>query len=197
MNRLGCQLLSSAALTRDQDRNGAVTHLVDQPQDGVNFFASADDILRGELTLNLVPELGVFFLKLVAMPLHLLHELRRFNGNRRLGRQCLQYFFVIPGECPGLFIQYLKGSDDLPFMVSQRYREKTLSAISSAKVDLPIKARIAMRMLDINGLSRQGDRSGDAQASIKTYLFTTKCDLRPELTSFAIQQKKGGSIGLH
>src|SRR5262245_35256031 len=131
------------------------------------------------------------------MPLHLLHQLRRFNSNRRLRREGFQYLFVIPVKCTSLFIQYLKGSDDLPFMVPQRYGEKALRAISGAKVNLPIKARITMRMLDINCLSRQRHRSGDAQASIKPNLLTTKCDLRPELASFPIEQKKSGSIGLH
>src|SRR4030095_1910728 len=125
---------------------------------------------------NLFPELRVLLLKLVTMPLHLLHQLRRFNSNRRLRRECFQYLFVILVEYTGLFVQYLKSSDDLPFMVAQRHGEKTLCAISGAKVNLPIKARIAMRMLDINCLSRQGDRAGDPQASIKPNLLTTKCD---------------------
>src|SRR6516165_4668585 len=162
MNRLGCQFLPSPALPRDQDTNGAVTDLVNQPQDGANSLTGAKDALSGKSPFNLLPELRVLLLKLVAMPLHLLHHLRRFNSNRRLRRECFQYLFVILVECTCFFIQHLKSSDDLPFMVSQRHGEETPRAISGTKVNLPIKARIMMGILNIDRLSRQGHRSGDA-----------------------------------
>src|SRR5262245_38545251 len=97
--------------------------------------------------------MSVLLLKLFAMPPQPLQQLRRFNGNCRLRRQCFQNLFVGLVEKPGLFVQYLKRADDLSLVRSQRDGEEAPRAVTATKINLVVKARVLMSILDINCLS--------------------------------------------
>ncbi len=122
--------------------------------------------------------------------------LRGLQSRCCLNAKLRQAFFVFCGERPGELIDHLKSADPLAIAVEQRHAEKVFRFVSAFDIDLFVKPRIAIRIVDLYGRAGLNDFADDSRTVGKPQRapFDSQCRACNDLPVILVPDEDAGAI---
>ena len=194
---LGDHFLARAAFTGDEHIDQAVANPFDEARHLPETGAGTDDAVRGIAVLHFAEQVGILFHQFVLAAPQLADQLRRFDGDGRMGGEGFQRLLVARGKIPVVLVEGFKGSDDLAALVAHGHGEHVTGMIPGLPVDGMVEAGIVVSVANIGRASAHDGAAHHPAASVETeYLRAAQGNLRPQLVAFAIEQKNAGTIAI-
>src|SRR5207237_7004634 len=100
-------------------------------------------------------------------------ELRGLDGYAGVRCQRAERILVANREYAGPLVQYLESPDNLAHLVPHRHRQHGARAVAGLAVDAAIKARIAVGIFHVDGVTSEGGVSGNSEAGVEPENFVT------------------------
>ena len=168
---LGHQFLAGAAFAGDQHVHQAVADTLHQADHLLNPGSGADNSVGGVFAFHLAQQVGVLLRQFVFAAAQFADELGVFDGDGGVRGQGIEEILVALAEGADPLVERFEGADDLAFLVADGHGQHVARAVAGLVVNGVIELRMAVSVLDVDGLAGGGGPAGDPHAGIEAQDF--------------------------